>query len=315
MIHRPRRAVPLVVLVALLGIAPSPASSQLGGLVKKAAKKAVEERVEAALPFTPKEAPEFNDRVLEIDDALVAQLLRGFDAEISYSKDASQEYKDQVAAHEQAMKDYERAREAYDGDNGRWQRCEEEFKAKEAQASEANEARIDKAVEDMNDEELEKLALDLATRGEKLARDLKAGRNDPATQRAWEEYQRDVQILTVEQQRRAMLAMSGAMAEQRRAVTEDPRLTEACGKKPESPTQPQTPLAGPEGILAARGSEAAGLTSEQYAIMRERVIYWWEQGRRPERMGYSEEEIQALEARWDEVNDVLGRMKKAKVPF
>lgn len=315
MVRFPTRLAPALLVVALQALAPLPAAAQLGGLAKRAAKKALGDRIEDALPFTPKAAPEFDDRVLEITRPFVEGLLAGFDAEISFAKDASREYQDSVKSFERQHDAWEKAVEGYDEALERYEPCRERFQERERTTQEANEARMDKAVSDMDDEELEQRLLDLATRGEKLARDLEAGRNDPELQRQWEEYQRDVQIVTVEQQRRVMLAMSGAVAEARRASTEDPRLVEACGKKPERPAEPMSSLSGPEGVLAARGAEAAGMTPTQYAIMRERVIYWAKSDRRPEDMGFTQDEIDILNASSDQVMDVVERMRKAKVPL
>jgi hypothetical protein len=282
--------------------------------MKKAAKKAVGDKIEEAT-FTPKEAPAFTDRVLEIDPELLAGLLKGFDAEVAYAKTASKEYQDQVKAHEKAREAWEKAVKDHDKAVEGYGVCRDRFMEKERASEDANQARIDKALEDMDDEEFEAHLLDLAERGEKLAKEIEAGRNDPETQRKWEEYQRETQVVILEQQRRAMLAMSGAVAESRRQRTEDPRLVEACGKEPERPAEPLSPMGGPEGVLAAKGAEAAGLTTAQYSIMRERVIAYAQADGRPTNMGYSEGEIRVLKADSEKVFDAFERMRKGKVPF
>lgn len=310
-----RRAALSGALVALLVSIPTPAAAQLGGLAKRAAKKAVEERVEAALPFTPKDAPEFNDRVLEMDEGLVDRLIRGFETEISLVATAPGDQQRQAAAHEQAMKEYEIARAAFDRESARWQACADTFRTREMAAAAANEAQMERLLQGMDDEELERYAEDLAVRGEKLAREIESGRSDAATQRAWMDYQRELQVFTLEQQRRALLVMSGAMAESRRAASEDPRLAEACGRKPEPPAEPPAPPSGPEEVLVVQGAAAAGLSRDQYAIMRERVVHWWQQERRPSGMGYSAAEIRVLESKGDALDDVFERMVQARVPF
>jgi len=308
------RVASLILVLALQAALASPVSAQLGRLKKKA-QEAVQGAVEAQLPFTPAAAPEFDDRVLEITGSLLDGLVRGFQAEVSYSKTASDDYKDMVNAHERDLKAYEKATEAYQKESEKWEACATEFNEKEAAAAAANEAKMDMAYADMDDEQLEATMMRLAERGEKLAKELEAGRNDPELQRQWEEYQRDSQIVTLELQSRAMRAMSGAVAEARRARTEDPRLVEACGKKPEHPVQPTSPLNGPEGVLATKGAEAAELTTAQYALMRERVMYWAQSSRRPKEMGFSTGEIDVLNQHADAVTDAISAMKKAKVPF
>ena len=301
-------------LLALVLMLPTYASAQLGGL-KRRAQAAARNAVEDRLPFTPSEAPEFNDRVLEISEARLDGLLKGFEAEIAWVKNASREFEEQNRAYERAQQEYERAQEAYGSQSERWEACAADFQKGEEAASAANQAKIDKALEDMNDEELEQYAEDLAKRGEALTKDIQAGKTDPATQKAWEDYQRELQVFVLEQQRRSLLAMSSGMAEQRRALTEDPRLEAACGKRPETPVAPSSNLNGPEGILAAKGAEAAEMTPAQYAVMRERVLYWWENDQRPEGMGYTQGEIDILAERASDVDDAFKQMKKAKVPL
>jgi hypothetical protein len=308
------RAAFLLLVLAVQASLASPAAAQLGRLKKKV-QQAAKGAVEAQLPFTPAAAPEFDDRVLEITESLLDQLVKGFEAEVAFSKSAPGEYQDLVKAYERDQAAYEKAMERHDQASQKWDACATAFREKEATASAANEARVDKAYADMNDEELEAAMTKLAERGEKLAKDLEAGKNDPALQRQWEAYQRDVQIVTVEQQRRGLAAMSGVMAESRRARTEDPRLLEACGKEPERPVEPTSPLNGPEGVLATKGAQAAQLTPEQYAIMRERVLYWAEENQRPEGMGYTQGEIEILHQRADAVTHAISAMKKAKVPL
>ena len=311
MVRTLARALPLVALVAIQALAPQPATAQLGGLVKKAAKKAVEN----AIPFTPKEAPEFNDRVLEITADRLDRLMKGFEAEAANAKSASKEFDAALKRRDEDQKAYDKAMEAFNKESQKWNVCAEDFRKKEAEASAANEAKIEKTLAEMDDEELEKHLEDLAARGEELTKELQAGRNSPELQKKWEQYQLELQAVMVEQQRRAMLIMSGAMKEARRERTEDPRLIEACGKRPEPPVSPDQSSAGPETILRQKGIEASGLTADQYSIMRERVIYWSEKDGRPEGMGYTQDEIDLLAGRADDVNGTIERMKKAKVPL
>ena len=310
-----RRGASLLVLVLAQAAFAAPAHAQLGGMLKKKAKEAAKSAVEDQIPFTPKEAPEFNDRVLEISVAHLDGMLKGFEAEVAYRKEASKEADALEKKYKEDQKAYDAAMEAYNEATPTWDACSTEFRRKEVLSAEKNEDRIAKAYADMNEEELEKYVEDLATRGEALTRKLQAGASDPATQKEWDDYQREVQVLALEQQRRAMLAMSGGMAEARRAATEDPRLVEACGKKPVQPEAPTDPSLNPESVLIAKGAAAAGLTAAQYSIMRERLIYWSEQDGRPAGMGYTQAEIDILAERADDVNGAIDKMKKAKVPL
>lgn len=302
---------PLLVALAL----PSAAAAQLGGLARKAkeaAKGKAEAKVDEAL-YVPPPPPEFDDRVLEITGDNLPRLLAGLNAEAAYAKDASAEFKARQAAYERARKEYDAAMKEYDERMGTWEACAEKFRESERKASEANDAKVEKALSEMGTDEFEAYVEDLAVRGEALARDVQAGKNDPETQRRQREYQAEVAAMQAEQNRRMAQAMSGMAAEHERARTEDPRLIEACGEEPERPVEPESVLGGPEGVLADKGSEAAGMTRDQYAIMRERVLYWADEDGMPSGMGFSEGEMGTLSAHKDDIAAVVERLKKAKV--
>ena len=271
-------------ILAAAHVFPIPAEAQLGGLARRA-RSAVEgkaeDKIEEAMPFTPPPAPEFSDRLLEITDARLAGMLKAFEAEIKYADKAGKEYKD---------------------------------RAKEDEASAANEARINVPLEEMNSEEFEEYMLDLAERGERISQETLDGRSDPEFMKRRDEYLAESQAMLVEQSRRAQLIMAGQAAEARRAATEDPRLLEACGEAPVRPLEPQSELAGPEGVLAEVGAETAELNADQYAIMRERVLYWSKAKGRPSGMGFSDGEMSALTAKKGDLEHVVERMRKAKIP-
>ena len=312
-----------LVTSAVLTLLPAPAAAQFGGLTKKA-KKAAEGAVEGAVPFTPQPAPEFSDRVLEITPGRLGQLLKGFEAEAAHAKTARKEYEEQVKNADAAQAAYEAAKAAYDRDIEKYQPCAAKFRDAELKKSDANEAEVEKVLAEMNNEEFEKYMMDLALRGEALAKRATEGTLNPATDREWQAYQKDAAIMKKEQDRRMKAAMAGMSAEHERARTENPRLVQACGPEPKAPSQPNAGVSGPEGILQQHGAEAAALDGkdaspvarvERYSIMKERVINWVAEKQRPSRMGFSSDEIKALEAQADAVNDAVAMMKKAGVPL
>jgi hypothetical protein len=308
---------------ALHSLMPLAAEAQLGGLTKKV-KKAAEGAVEGAVPFTPQPAPEFSDRVLEITPDRLAGLLKGFEAEAANAKTAKKEYEDQVKNADAANAAYEAAKAAYDRNADTYRACASKFREAELKKSAANEAEVEKVLAEMNTEEFDKYMEDLARRGEALATRANAGTLDPATDREWQAYAKEITAMKKEQDRRMKAAMSGMAAERERARTEDPRLVQACGPEPKAPNQPNAGVSGPEGILQQHGAEAAALDGkdaspvarvERYSIMRERVLNWVAEKQRPSRMGFSSDEIKALEAQADAVNDAVAKMKKAGVPL
>jgi hypothetical protein len=74
-------------------------------------------------------------------------------------------------------------------------------------------------------------------------------------------------------------------------------------------------MTGPEGVLASKGATAAKLTEVQYAILRERVMAWEEDDGRPRRMGFSQNEFAALNARSADLKKGFDRLRKAGVPL
>ncbi len=313
--RRPLLALPLALV--LLGIAV-PAEAQLGGLTRRAqgaAQQRVEQRIEEELPYTRLPAPAFHDRILEINEARLRGVLRGFAEEVEFAGRAGEEYRAQVRAHEVAVREYDAALEAYEAKMEPYTACVDRFNAQEERAQAANQALVEKAIEDMDDEEFAAYIEDLALRGEVMAREIQSGRNDPETQRRHEAYMAEVAKMEAEQARRMELALRGATAERERSSTENARLEAACGPAPVRPASPQSSLTTPEGALAQRGARAAGLTPEQYSIMRERVIYWSQRSGRPTGMGYSDGEMAALGGEKSNIERVVRRMRDARIPL
>ncbi len=304
----------LAAVAVIQSLAPGAASAQIGGLARKAKQavsKEAEAKVDRALPYTPPPAPEFDDRVLEVTDGRLTQLLQGFEAEAAYAKVAPKEYDEQVKAWERDRAAYEKATAAYSQEYAKYDDCRTRFDAAEQQASEADE----KALEELDDAAFAAYVEELAKRGEKIARDVEAGRNDPETLREREQYLRDVAAMQAEQNRRMQVVMQNRESVELREGTANARLVQACGAEPAAPTAPMSPMTGPEGILAAKGAEAARLTPEQYAILRERVVAWEEDDGRPRRMGFTSSEFEVLEARSADLKKALERLRKAGVPL
>ena len=322
-------AATLAVLV-FQSIAPTTAAAQFGGLAKKA-KKAAEGAVEGTLPYTPQPAPEFSERVLEITPDRLGQLLKGFDAEAAHAKTAKQEYEEQVKNADAANAAYETAKATYDRNAETYRACATKFRDAELKVSAANESAVEKMVAEMNTEEFDKYMEDLAVRGEAFAKRANSGTWDPSTDPEWQAYAKEMLIMKKEQDRRMKAVMAGMNTERERERTENPRLVAACGQEPKAPASPFGGVNGPEGILQQHGAAAAALDGknpspgskdsspaarvERYSIMRERVLNWVAEKQRPSRMGFSSDEIKALEAAADAVNDAVGKMKKAGVPL
>jgi hypothetical protein len=314
---------PLLAVFAFQLLVPSVSSAQLGGLTKKV-KKAAEDQVAAAMPFTPLPAPEFSDRVQEITAERLGQLLKGFDAEVSNVKTAKAEYEARVQNRDKEEAAFQEAQKAYDAAYPKYSACRDKFMEAEAKASAANEAKMQKPMDEMNTEEFDKYMEEVARWGERLAARANAGTLDPATDPEWQRYSKEILALKKEQDRRMKLIQAGMEAELERERTEDPRLVTACGARPKQPTRPSDTITGPESILMEKGAGAANLQGQdnsapmilaRYSITRERVLHWAQSKQRPTGMGFSKDEIAVLEAQAKAVNEAVEKMKKAGVPL
>lgn len=306
------------VLVLSLWVAlPTEGSAQLGGLGKKLKQAA---GLEPA--FTPKEAPAFNDRILEITPERLDQLLAGMEAEVANVKSAQAEYQRLRAEAEQAEKKYEVEAKAYEKQRATYDACRSRFLDEERKKAQADEAMLEEALKGMDDEAWEKYVQDLAVRGERIAKKVLAGASDPATTREHEQFVKETAAMEKEQKRRAQMAMAGIESANRRAQTENPRLKAACGDQPTAPVRPTDVMTGPEAVLLIKGSETATLTGkdnsaemkrQRYVMMRERVLYFVAENQRPSGMGFSQPEFDLLKSRSKELDDLAKRMRKAGV--
>ena len=107
-IHPPRpyaRAIPLVIVATLL-IAIPPAPAGIRDMVKSAKDKAVQKTglKPAANPARPGAVPEFDDRVLELTDVRIGQLLKGLKAGAAFTADLPRLVARQQALNEEMMK-------------------------------------------------------------------------------------------------------------------------------------------------------------------------------------------------------------------
>lgn len=296
---------------------PSDGHAQLGGLRKK-----LKEAAGLEPAFTPKPAPAFNDRILEITPERLGQLLAGFEAEAANAKTAEAEYQRLRAEAEQAGARYEADAKAHEKRHATFAACRSRFIEAELKQQATNEALLEDAYKGMDDEEWYAYVENLALRGERIAKKVMAGASDPATMREHELFVRETAAMQKEQQRRATLAMSGMQAENTRAGTESPRLKAACGDQPVPPTRPSDSITGPESVLLLKGSEAANLAGKEntaemmrqrYAMMRERVLYFVARKQQPTGMGYSQAEFELLKSRAENLEELANRMRKAGV--
>jgi hypothetical protein len=236
----------LVGFSLLTALCAAPASAQLKPKLSKLNPLAKKEA------GTASRAPTFNDRVLEITDGRVDQLLKGYAAEASALKASERQLAAARATYEAENRQHPARLKAYEQEHERWQSCQERVvKPAEAKAK----ADLQKAQDDV-------------TGGDEKAFERKMTEIQTRIQAAQAAGNMDEVMRLADSLQRAIGTSSGVAANQASAEMEEAGRT--CGAEPERP-QPPTPPSANQANLDESGASAAGLTTEQYAILKERT--------------------------------------------
>jgi len=235
-----------VLALSLLSLLCSfPASAQL------------KSRVSKLNPLAKKEAaatrsPTFNERVLEITDERVNQLLQGYAAESGALQMAGQQQAAARAAYEEENRKHPARLREYEQSHAAWQDCQDKVvKPAEAKAK-ADVKRSQDEVTGGDQAAFERKMADIQQRMQAA----KAAGNMDEVMRLADSLQKNVGM------------KSGASAMQ--ASSEMQAAGSKCGAEPVRPAPP-TPPSQNAPSLDDVGSRAARLTAEQYAIMKERI--------------------------------------------
>jgi hypothetical protein len=197
-------------------------------------------------------APTFNERVLEITTARVDQVLKGYGAEAAALTTAGQQQAVARAAYEEENKKHPARLKEYEQKRAAWQDCQDKV-VKPAEA---------KAKKDLQRSQ------DEITGGDEAAFERKMQDIQKRIQAAQAAGNMDEVMRLADSLQRAMGMKSGASAMQ--ASAEMQAAGNKCGAEPERPEPPTPPSEnGPN--LDEAGSKASGLTTEQYAILKERI--------------------------------------------
>ncbi|HEX6106505.1 MAG TPA: hypothetical protein VFZ26_13045 [Gemmatimonadales bacterium] len=216
-----------------------PKLSKLNPLAKKEA---------AATPRTPT----FNDRVLEITDQRVDLLIKGYAAEAGALRATEQQQAAARASYEEENRQHPARLEEYEKSHRAWQSCQE---------------RVVKPAEARAQADMEK-GRDEITGGDEEAfeRKMESVKQRIQAAQAAGDMQEVMRLADSLQQHLGM--KSGAAAMQ--SSNELQAAAGKCGAEPVRP-QPPTPPSANQPNLDAAGSAKAGLTVEQYAILKERT--------------------------------------------
>ena len=238
------REVLAVSLLSLLCTLPAsaqlkPKLPQLNPLARKEA---------AAAP----RSPTFNERVLEITSARVDQLLKGYAAESGALQAAGRQQAAARAAYEEENRKHPAWLKEYERSHAAWQDCQDKV-VKPAEA---------KAKADV------KRSQDEITGGDEAAFERRMAELQQRMQAAKAAGNMDEVMRLADSLQQSVGKKSGASAMQ--ASAEMQAAGSKCGAEPVRPAPP-TPPSQNAPALDDVGSGAAGLTAEQYAIMKERI--------------------------------------------
>lgn len=295
----PSRPVPIALLLAALAVSVAvapPARAGFGDLVKKAKDKAAQTVAGKATGTSPSSAaraaaPEFTDELIELTEPRVVQVLKGLDAgnKVLASRAPLVKKRDQLQNEAGSLvNQYGKAMDAAREKHDEAERCwDEALSEKKSERDEQMQKRM------MSDPAMREKVMGL---GLEMAQAQAAG--DTAT---------------MSRIQREMAAMSGPTKEDSLAAKQK------CGPVP--PLHPMEPkVQGLQKDAAAvdeqirandqksvqAQTEASGLTAEQFAMARERILMWLAAQRAKSNPGaFSDAELAAMAAHRPELEAAL----------
>jgi len=260
----------------LAALVATPATAQIGGLIKKAKKSAEV----AVTPFNLAPAPEFDAEVLEITQERYLQLEAGLRAEIAAVRTAEKDLaalelarEKNAAAELEAQKEYDAEVTAWEAKRASQQKLVDEYDRK----AEAHQKCMDE-IEAANDKD--------AGLAEKLLEEGKVMEANAIAQRILKR------------------------VESCGPIPREPRL-DPMPQSPRSSRQAGGPGNTYE-YVRQKGEQTSGFKPRPYAIMRERWLNFCQSDGKPS-MGFSQEEFAVLQANKKPCGDLVKSLQKANI--
>lgn len=229
--------------------------------------------------------PKFSERLLEITDERLNGLLSGYKAELAALDAADKKHAGLRAAYEEENRQYPAKLKAYEAEDKKWRTCQDtHVKPAEAKGKKDAEA-LEKEMTGGDQADFERRMKEVAER-------IKAAqaKGDMA------------EVMRLSDSISRATAPGSARAVQ--ISGEMQAAASKCGHQPERP-EPPTPPSYPDLNLDQAGAAAAGMTAEQYAIMKERVRYAVREEGKVEvtsnMWAFSKNELNAMEKRGTEL--------------
>jgi hypothetical protein len=247
-----RSCVRYAAVLALLIALAAPASAQFKPKLPKIGSGGG--KAQATASQTTARTPTFNDRVIEITVARLDGLLAGYKAEMAALDAADKKHGSVRAAYEEENKKHPARLKEYEARHKTWQECQDTVvRPAEARAKKETEA-AQAEVTGGNQEDFERRMNEVAER-------IKAAQAKGDMS----------EVMRLSDSLGKAVGMTSAAAAGK-ASSDMQAAAARCGAEPVRP-QPPTPPSYPELNLDEAGASAAGMSPEQYAIMKERVRY------------------------------------------
>jgi hypothetical protein len=272
------------VLALLTALAAVPASAQFKPKLPKIGP--VGGKAQATASYPAPGTPTFNDRIIEITDARIDGLLAGYRAEMAALDAADKQHGSVRAAYEEENRKHPARLKEYEAKHKTWQQCQDtHVKPAEAKAKKETEA-AQAQVTGGDQEEFERRMGEVAER-------IKAAQAKGDMS----------EVMRLSDSLGKAVGMTSATAAHK-ASSDMQAAAAKCGAEPVRP-EPPTPPSSPDLKLDEAGATAAKMTSEQYAIMKERVRYAVREEGKVEvtssMWAFSGDELQAMEKRGPEL--------------
>ena len=239
-------------VLALLTALAAPASAQFKPKLPKIGSGGG--KAQATASQTTPRTPTFNDRVIEITVTCLDGLLAGYKAEMAALDAADKKHGSVRAAYEEENKQHPARLKEYDAKHKTWQQCQD-ANVKPAEARAKKETEAAQAQVTGGDQE------DFERRMNEVAERIKAAQANGDMS----------EVMRLSDSLGKAVGMTSAAAAGK-ASSDMQAAAAKCGAEPVRP-QPPTPPSYPELKLDEAGAAAAGMSPEQYAIMKERVRY------------------------------------------
>jgi hypothetical protein len=301
-----RRLTPLVLILSLATAASTPGHAQFGKLKKSAVATAT---AAAGIPTKP---PTYV-KSTTMTAAQLTQLNNGLSAMIAKAPTAQKDYEAAGKKLEQETAAYQKAQEDYNKKATTYNACVDRVSAAENARHDSVSAKINKSLEasQMNQSQQDQMTA-LAEKAQAAAQRVANGTATAADRQTLADFQKMMAGVSATNQQAVSSIQEASASDQQAAAS----VEKECGKAPVEPAPPGSAPSSPRDILQKTGAEAAGTTTNQFAV-------WLDDGE-----GYvqsntvaqpggemNEQQASDFNAALEKTDSLLVTFKKTGVPY